>query len=83
MEYTYIGAHFLSIKLFINLKKNCDQNIMFLSQKQGLAWIKEFFEVPMLTVCFFLQIVQPFTRLCEGIGPNLRKDDSCDNTLSI
>ena len=31
----------------------------------------------------FLQLLRYYKRLCEGVVPNLRKDDSCDSTLAI
>ena len=58
------------------------KQIIFFSQKQSLARIKAFYTVPMTV--YTLDI--PFLcskRLCVGICPNLRDDDSCDSTLAI
>ena len=53
---------------------------MFFFPNQGLASFKAFFEVPMTVYtvnCICIQL------LCEGIGPNLRKAESCDSSLAI
>ena len=52
---------------------------MFFSPKQGLARIKAVYT---LTYIFCSNFNSCSKRLCEGKGPSLRKDDSCDSTLA-
>ena len=56
---------------------------MFFFLKQGLAILKHFwnfFRVPVTVSSYFKSCSK---RLCEGIGPNLRKDDCYEITLAI
>ena len=54
---------------------------MLFSPKQDLARIKAFDEVPK-TAFFSSNLNSCSQRMCEEIGPNLRKDDSRDSTLA-
>ena len=61
------------------------QKIYVLFPKQGLARIKSFFKVPTTVYTALNTFLPTFTafskRLCFEIGPNPRKDDSCDSTV--
>ena len=53
---------------------------MFFSTKQGLQLLKDFLQVPMGVYTVNSNFNSCPERLREGIGPILRKDDSCDST---
>ena len=94
MEYTYNGDHsicsfFINKFKFINFYKLVWSKKVCFSPKQGLAIaLKAFLWSPNEIVHSKLYTYPPtltavFMRLCEGIGPILRKDDSCDIPLTI